>query len=77
MIRRRVLRPLRFARTGGNFHDENVHDPGALTAALLLAGGALVAADVKSGPQVGSRRIPPFNPLHCNGSGAGGKACLV
>jgi len=51
--------------------------PGALAAALLLAGGVLVAADVKSGPQVGSRKIPPFSPLHCNGSTEGQKLCLV
>lgn len=50
---------------------------GAAVAALLLAGGGLLAADVKSGPQVGSRRIVPFNPLHCNGSTAGQKLCLV
>jgi hypothetical protein len=45
--------------------------------AALFAAGALYAADLKSGPQVGSSRIPPFNPLHCNGKGEGGKACLV
>jgi hypothetical protein len=39
--------------------------------------GALVAAEgPKSGPQVGEG-VVPFNPLHCTGEGAGGKACLV
>jgi hypothetical protein len=51
--------------------------PGAAVAALLLAGGSLVAADLKSGPQVGSRRITPFHPLNINGSQAGKKNCLV
>ena len=46
-------------------------------AVALLAGGALLAADLKSGPQVGSRNIPPFNPLHCTGRTAGSKLCLV
>ena len=50
---------------------------GAAVAALLLAGGGLVAADVKSGPQVGSRRLTPFNPLNINGSQAGIKFCQV
>ena len=50
---------------------------GTAVAAVLLAGSAVFAAEIKSGPQVGSRNIPAFNPLHCNGSGAGGKACLV
>jgi len=31
----------------------------------------------KSGPQVGSKNISPFNPLHASGPGEGGKACLV
>jgi hypothetical protein len=44
---------------------------------VLLSGSTFAADDLKSGPQVGSKRIPPFNPLHCNGNGAGGKACLV
>ena len=50
---------------------------GASLAAALLAGGALVAGDFKSGPQVGSSRITPFNPLHCTGDDAGGRSCLV
>lgn len=50
---------------------------GASLAVALLAGSVLAADPVKSGPPVGSSKIPPFNPLHCNGSGEGGKACLV
>ncbi len=47
------------------------------TAVIVLLSGNTFAADLKSGPQVGSSRIPAFNPLHCNGSDAGGKSCLV
>jgi len=43
--------------------------------ALMCAVGA--AADLKSGPQVGSSKITPFNPLHVNGPDAGNKVCLV
>jgi len=50
---------------------------GAALAIMLLTGGMVAADSLKSGPQVGSRKIPPFNPLHCNGRGEGGKACLV
>jgi hypothetical protein len=39
--------------------------------------GIAKEADVKSGPQVGSRRITPFHPLNINGSQAGKKNCLV
>ena len=50
---------------------------GLALATMLLAGGVVVAADLKSGPQPGSRKIPPFNPTHCNGPQEGTKACLV
>jgi hypothetical protein len=50
---------------------------GATLAAALLAGGALAADALKSGPQVGSSRITPFDPLHVNGPDAGKKLCLV
>ena len=53
------------------------HVFGGALAIVLLTGGTFAAESLKSGPQVGSRKIPAFNPLHCNGSGAGGKACLV
>ena len=49
---------------------------GAAVAALLLAGGGLVAADVKSGPAVG-KSLFPFHPLNINGPAAGRKNCLV
>ncbi len=50
---------------------------GASLAAVLLMGGALAEETLKSGPQVGSRKLIPFNPLHCNGDDKGGKSCLV
>ena len=50
---------------------------GASLAVALLLGGVLLADGLKSGPQVGSSKITPFNPLHCNLKGEGGKACLV
>jgi hypothetical protein len=50
---------------------------GASLALALLVGSSLLAAELKSGPQVGSSNIPAFNPLHCTGKGAGGKTCLV
>jgi hypothetical protein len=49
---------------------------GASLAAALLLGSALAEDSLKSGPQVG-RRVVPFNPLHINGGGKGGKSCLV
>jgi hypothetical protein len=48
----------------------------AASLAALLLGGALVAADLKSGLKPGER-VSPFNPLHITGPGEGGKACLV
>ena len=53
------------------------HMLGSAVVVVLLTGSTFAADDLKSGPQVGSRKIPDFNPLHCNGNGAGGKACLV
>jgi hypothetical protein len=50
---------------------------GASLAVALLAGSALAAGDLKSGPPEGSRRLPPFNPLHCNGKQVGSRVCLV
>ena len=49
---------------------------GAALAIAVLVSSAM-AGDLKSGPQVGSSKIPPFNPLHATGKGAGGKQCLV
>jgi hypothetical protein len=50
---------------------------GASVALALFACSALADDALKSGPQVGSNDITPFNPLHINGPGAGGKSCLV
>jgi len=49
---------------------------GASLAITLLVGGVMAGDALKSGPQVGDR-VAPFNPLHVNGSDAGGKSCLV
>lgn len=50
---------------------------GATLATAMLLGSSLIAAELKSGPEEGSRRIPAFRPLHCNGPDSGGKVCLV
>ena len=49
-----------------------------LLAAAVVAtlGGAVVAADLKSGPQAGEKVPGPFHPLNINGEEAGKKACL-
>jgi hypothetical protein len=49
----------------------------SLAAALLLC-SALPAADaLKSGPQVGSKKLDVFHPLHATGLDAGTRSCLV
>ena len=50
---------------------------GASLALALLVGGALAAGGLKSGPQEGSRKLIPFNPLHVTGPNEGEKLCLV
>jgi hypothetical protein len=50
---------------------------GASVAVALFVGGAIAEGTLKSGPQVGSSNIPPFNPLHATGPTPGGKQCLV
>ncbi len=50
---------------------------GAFALAMLASAGVMAGDGLKSGPQVGSSKIVPFNPLHCSGAGEGGKACLV
>jgi hypothetical protein len=45
-------------------------------AVMLVLGGAALAADLKSGPQVGEDVPGPFHPLNVNGEDAGKKACL-
>src|SRR4051794_2462975 len=42
----------------------------------LVAGLAVAAETVKSGPQVGEDVPGPFHPLNINGSAAGQKNCL-
>ena len=50
---------------------------GALSLAALLVTSVLADEALKSGLQVGSTKITPFNPLHCNGPTEGQKLCLV
>jgi hypothetical protein len=50
---------------------------GALTVTALLLSAAVAGESLKSGPQVGSKKILPFNPEHANGPDAGTKLCLV
>jgi hypothetical protein len=45
-------------------------------AVVAVLGGAVVAADIKSGPQAGQTVPGPFHPLNINGEDAGKKACL-
>ena len=47
-----------------------------LATALVVCGGAAIAADLKSGPQTGEMIPGPFHPLNVNGEDAGKKACL-
>jgi hypothetical protein len=49
---------------------------GASLALALLVGSAL-AADLKSGPQVGSTQLTPFHPLNINGAHEGEKFCQI
>jgi hypothetical protein len=53
------------------------HILGPALAVALLAGGALAADDLKSGPQPGQRLAGPFHPLNVTGPGAGQKVCQV
>ena len=45
-------------------------------AVVVTLGGAVFAADLKSGPQAGDKVPGPFHPLNINGESAGKKACL-
>ncbi|MCI0701395.1 MAG: hypothetical protein L0241_09975 [Planctomycetia bacterium] len=49
-----------------------------LLAATVIAvlGGVVVAADLKSGPQMGDKVPGPFHPYNVNGEDAGKHACL-
>jgi hypothetical protein len=52
--------------------------PGVALAAALLACSAWAAdTTLKSGPQVGSKSLPVFNPLNLNGPQADTRACQV
>jgi hypothetical protein len=48
----------------------------AASVAALLAGSAIAAEALKSGPQAGDSPTP-FNPLHVTGADAGTKQCPV
>lgn len=48
----------------------------AAVVAVLALGGVSIAADLRSGPQVGEDVPGPFHPLNVNGEDAGKKACL-
>jgi len=50
---------------------------GASLVGALLVCSAFAAEGLKSGPQVGSTKLNPFNPLNVTGSQAGTKACQV
>ena len=43
---------------------------------LVLLGGTVLAAGLKSGPQVDEKLAGPFHPLNINGENAGKKHCL-
>ncbi|MBX9584367.1 MAG: hypothetical protein K2X87_29050 [Gemmataceae bacterium] len=45
-------------------------------AAVVALGGAVLAAELKSGPQAGQKVPGPFHPLNINGEAAGKKNCL-
>ncbi len=49
---------------------------GASLAAVMLISSSLIAAELKSGPQV-DQGLRAFRPLHCNGPDVGKKVCLV
>jgi hypothetical protein len=49
----------------------------SLAIALLACSVQSAGDDLKSGPQVGSRKLPPFNPLNVTGPSAGTKTCQV
>jgi hypothetical protein len=63
--------------SGGSFSMHRLMIARALTATALLVGTAFAGDGLKSGPQVGSKKILPFNPEHANGPDAGTKLCLV
>jgi hypothetical protein len=50
---------------------------GAFAVMALAAAGVVAGDALKSGPQVGSKVVQPFNPLNVTGSQAGKKFCQV
>jgi hypothetical protein len=48
----------------------------AAVAMVVVAGAAVQAEEIKSGPQAGEKVPGPFTPLNVNGDMAGQKACL-
>jgi len=53
---------------------------GPIIASLMLAiafSGVYAAEPLKSGLEVGSKKISPFHPLNVTGSAAGKPQCLV
>jgi hypothetical protein len=62
---------------GGSYSMYRLMMAGAISAAALFLGAAVAGDALKSGPQPGSRKIPPFNPEHANGPNEGEKLCLV
>jgi hypothetical protein len=53
---------------------------GPIVAGLMLAiaiSGVYAAEPLKSGLEVGSKKISPFHPLNVTGSAAGKPQCLV
>ncbi len=49
----------------------------ALFLAVLLVAGLPAGEPLRSGPQIGSSKIPAFNPLNCSGANEGKRTCLV
>src|SRR3954464_11400631 len=45
-------------------------------AAVVVLGGVVFAAEIKSGPQTGEKVPGPFHPLNVTGEDAGKQACL-
>jgi hypothetical protein len=60
--------------------DKAMNFRGPMAAGLLFAiaiSGVNAAEPLKSGPEVGSKKIAPFHPLNVTGSAAGKPQCLV
>jgi hypothetical protein len=62
--------------TLGGWFMRNRIAAGTSLAIVALLSATVVAADLKSGPQVGDDLVP-FEPLNVTGPAAGAKRCLV